>query len=79
MAKADREGLSLGYRIMWRIKYAGLHVFGPAQLGTELRINPFLRSHVPAVARAAQQFDPSTPSGDPVEVLASLRRWKNQF
>ncbi|HQY34895.1 MAG TPA: hypothetical protein PLS68_13090 [Actinotalea sp.] len=35
MAKADREGLSLGYRIMWRIKYAGLHVFGPAQLGTE--------------------------------------------
>ena len=51
----------------------------PAQLGTELRINPFLRSHVPAVARAAQQFDPSTPSGDPVEVLASLRRWKNQF
>ena len=35
MAKADHEGLSLGYRIMWRIKYAGLHVFGPAQLGTE--------------------------------------------
>ena len=35
MDKADREGLSLGYRIMWRIKYAGLHVFGPAQLGTE--------------------------------------------
>lgn len=35
MATADREGLSLGYRIMWRLKYAGLHVFGPAQLGTE--------------------------------------------
>lgn len=32
MAKADREGLSLGYRIMYRVKYAGLHVFGPAQL-----------------------------------------------
>ena len=51
----------------------------PAQLGNELRINPFLRSAVPAVARAAQQFDPSTPSGDSVSVLASLRRWKNQF
>lgn len=30
--KADREGLSLGYRIMYRIKYTGLHVFGPPQL-----------------------------------------------
>lgn len=35
MAKADREGLSLGYRIMYRIKYVGLHMFGPAQLGSE--------------------------------------------
>ncbi|MFG5775514.1 hydroxyacylglutathione hydrolase [Comamonas sp. J-3] len=51
----------------------------PARLGNELRINPFLRSSVPAVASAAQQFDPSTPSSDPVEVLAALRRWKNQF
>ena len=51
----------------------------PARLGNELGINPFLRSSVPAVARAAQQFDPSTPSSDPVEVLAALRRWKNQF
>lgn len=29
---SDREGLSLAYRIRYRIKYAGLHVFGPAQL-----------------------------------------------
>jgi hypothetical protein len=35
MAKADREGLSLGYLIMYRIKYVGLHMFGPAQLGSE--------------------------------------------
>ena len=33
--KSDNEGLSLGYRFMWRLKYAGLHVFGPAQLGDE--------------------------------------------
>jgi len=31
--KADREGLSLGYRIMYRIKYLGWHLYGPAQLG----------------------------------------------
>ena len=33
--KSDNEGLSLGYRFMWRLKYAGLHVFGPAQLGDD--------------------------------------------
>lgn len=31
--KTDREGLSLGYRIMYRIKYLGWHLYGPAQLG----------------------------------------------
>ncbi|WP_392544142.1 hypothetical protein [Oryzobacter telluris] len=35
MAKADREGLSLGYRIGWRLRYAAVSVFGPAQLGTQ--------------------------------------------
>ena len=32
---SDNEGLSLGYRFMWRLKYLGMHVFGPAQLGDE--------------------------------------------
>jgi hypothetical protein len=31
----ENEGLTLGYRFMWRLRYAGLHVFGPAQLGDE--------------------------------------------
>lgn len=51
----------------------------PAQLANELRVNPFLRSSVPAVVCAAQQFDPSTPSSDETAVFAALRRWKNQF
>ena len=33
--KTDREGLSLGYRIMSRIKYLGWHLYGPAQLGED--------------------------------------------
>ena len=33
MARAESEGLSLGYRILYRIRYLGLHLFGPAQLG----------------------------------------------
>lgn len=32
MAKADREGLSIGYRIVYRIKHLGYQIYGPAQL-----------------------------------------------
>ncbi len=31
--RAAREGLSLRYRLMYRLRYTLLHVFGPAQLG----------------------------------------------
>lgn len=30
--KEDREGLSLLYRFGWRIRYMGMHLFGPAEL-----------------------------------------------
>lgn len=33
MAKADREGLSIGYRVMWRIRRMVMQMYGPAQLG----------------------------------------------
>lgn len=29
------DGLSLGYRILWRLRKAVMSVFGPAQLGGE--------------------------------------------
>ena len=35
MSRADNEGLSLAYRILYRIRYAGLMLYGPAQLGNE--------------------------------------------
>ena len=31
--RADREGLSLRYRLGYRLRYLALHLFGPAQLG----------------------------------------------
>ena len=31
--RADREGLSLAYRLGYRLRYLALHLFGPAQLG----------------------------------------------
>ncbi|NML15383.1 hydroxyacylglutathione hydrolase [Azohydromonas caseinilytica] len=49
----------------------------PSSLALERQINPFLRLSQPDVVRAAQQRRPGT-HGD-VEVLATLREWKNGF
>lgn len=49
----------------------------PSSIGLEQAINPFLRTHLPGVVRAVQQFD--TTAQDPVRVFAALRTWKNQF
>jgi hydroxyacylglutathione hydrolase len=51
----------------------------PSTVAQELLINPFLRSHVPAVIQAALTFAPTTPQDDPVAVFAAVREWKNQF
>lgn len=53
----------------------------PARLGTEVRINPFLRCDQPALRDAARRHAPlklpAAPS--PVDVFATLREWKNVF
>jgi hydroxyacylglutathione hydrolase len=49
----------------------------PSTIALELAINPFLRSRVPAVARAAHSFD--LLAQDTVGVFAALRQWKNNF
>jgi hydroxyacylglutathione hydrolase len=49
----------------------------PSHLALELRINPFLRTAVPAVAAAAAAQ--GGDAGDPVSVFAALRAWKNRF
>ena len=49
----------------------------PSTIALELRINPFLRSHLPAVMAGAQLHAP-----DEVKqhgVFATLRNWKNNF
>ncbi|HET7399897.1 MAG TPA: hypothetical protein VFJ94_15375 [Intrasporangium sp.] len=35
MSRAEHEGLSIGYRIYYRLRLMGLSFFGPAQLGEE--------------------------------------------
>src|SRR5690606_13556241 len=51
----------------------------PSTLAIESEINPFLRTRIPAVARAAQGFAPSVDPTDAVAVLAALREWKTEF
>jgi hydroxyacylglutathione hydrolase len=49
----------------------------PSSIGLEKAVNPFLRTHLPTVAHAVQQFDPN--AREPVAVFAALRTWKDQF
>jgi hydroxyacylglutathione hydrolase len=50
----------------------------PSSVAQERRINPFLRSGVPAVAEAARAHSGADP-GDEVAVFAAVRQWKNEF
>ena len=49
----------------------------PTTIGLERRINPFLRCNQPGVIDAAHRH--GAASDQPVDVLAALRQWKNEF
>jgi hydroxyacylglutathione hydrolase len=48
----------------------------PSSIGLELRINPFLRVETPSVRESAERHA-GTALKDPVEVLATVRSWKD--
>jgi len=48
----------------------------PAILALEKETNPFLRSHIPALIKAAEEFA-GHPLLHPVEVFATVRHWKD--
>ena len=50
----------------------------PARLGTELQINPFLRSRHPALRETITAHAGSVPQDD-AQAFATLRKWKNEF
>lgn len=50
----------------------------PSTIGLERRINPFLRTHAPAV-RAAAERQAGRALAAPTEVFAVLRAWKDGF
>jgi len=49
----------------------------PSTIGSELETNPFMRSRQSAVIEAAQRR--GQPAGNPDEVLAAIRDWKDHF
>ena len=49
----------------------------PSSIGLEKAVNPFLRTHLPSVARVVQQRNAN--AHDAVSVFAALRTWKDQF
>lgn len=50
----------------------------PSTIAVELETNPFMRSHIPAVLKAANNKT-GTAHPTPVDVLATIREWKNNF
>ncbi|MGH8313986.1 MAG: hydroxyacylglutathione hydrolase [Steroidobacterales bacterium] len=50
----------------------------PSTLALEIEVNPFLRCETATVRRAASQHAGQTLE-DPIEVFATIRRWKDQF
>lgn len=49
----------------------------PSRVAVEREVNPFLRCEVPAVVEAARAQGATGTAG--ADVLAALRRWKNEF
>lgn len=78
----DPDNAALSAHAAWchAQRAAGLPTL-PSRLGTERRINPFLRCDTPALREAARRHNPlrhpAAPS--PAEVFATLREWKNGF
>jgi hydroxyacylglutathione hydrolase len=50
----------------------------PSQLGMEKQINPFLRSHVPDVISAAEEYA-GEKLAEPSRVFGVVRRWKDDL
>ncbi|MDQ2755979.1 MAG: hypothetical protein M3Y71_05370 [Actinomycetota bacterium] len=59
MNKTDREFLSLGYRIGWKIRSTTLNIFGPAQIGRDDPQTRLLREREAKVAAARRQRGPT--------------------
>ncbi len=75
VAEPDNPDIRDRQREAERLRAAGKPTV-PSLLGLEKRTNPFLRSSVPALARAAAGYA-GRPLPEPAEVFATVRAWKD--
>ncbi|WP_109473680.1 hypothetical protein [Ornithinimicrobium cavernae] len=54
-AQGKNEGLSLWYRFWWKVRYLGLHIYGPAQLDRARDPQRKMREKRAAKVRAARE------------------------
>ncbi|HUW97987.1 MAG TPA: hydroxyacylglutathione hydrolase [Acidiferrobacter sp.] len=73
----DNEDILVFERRSRRLLQAGQPTI-PSTIDDEKRINPFLRTAIPAVRAAAARWDGQQLASD-VAVFAALRRWKDDF
>lgn len=76
-AEPENEDLQQRLESVRRLR-AENRVTLPSSLSMELRTNPFLRCHSPAIVQQLTQKFGTPPQGD-VETFAALRRWKDNF
>lgn len=66
----DTTGLGIGYRLLWRLEYAGLTVFGPAQVTTSRSVTRSEQSDRVPPPRVTAGQNPALPASavaEPVE------------
>lgn len=63
-----REGLSLLYRLGWRFRVGAMHIFGPAQLGTQDPQERLIRERErKSAAAVAKRAGTTAPTGSPAD------------
>lgn len=76
-AEPDNEALQQRLESVRQLR-AENRVTLPSSLSTELRTNPFLRCHSPAIVQQVTQKFGTSPKGE-IETFAALRQWKDNF
>ena len=72
----DNQDLAAYQRHCAGLRASGLPTL-PSRIGLELKINPFLRSHLPALQAAARHHNASLTAQ--AGAFACLRQWKNDY
>lgn len=77
MVEPENDTIQMRMRVAIELQELGIPTV-PALLSLELLTNPFLRSNIPEVKIAVEQYTGITLD-TPVEVFAALREWKNSL